>query len=88
MYWIFGVVFDDAVSFDAAEAMTCLRRDSRHFFWPINEQPIFRKMGWFKNERCPIAEHIARRALYLPSGVGLIEEEADISARALLEIAA
>ena len=45
-------------------------------------------MGWFANERCPNAERIARRGLYLPSGVGLTEEEADISARALLEIVA
>jgi perosamine synthetase len=89
IYWVFGVVLDDAVPFDAAEAMTCLKSkgvDSRHFFWPIHEQPVFRRMGWFTNERCPIAERIARRGLYLPSGVGLTEEEAEISARALLEI--
>ena len=60
--------------------------DSRHFFWPIHEQPVFRNRGWFMNECCPNAERIARRGLYLPSGVGLTEEEADISARALLEI--
>ena len=45
-------------------------------------------MGWFANERCPVAERIARRGLYLPSGVGLTEEEAEISACALLEIMA
>jgi perosamine synthetase len=60
--------------------------DSRHFFWPIHEQPVFRNRGWFMNERCPNAERIARRGLYLPSGIGLTEKEADISARALLEI--
>jgi perosamine synthetase len=89
IYWVFGVVLDDALSFDAAEAMARLKSkgvDSRHFFWPIHEQPVFQNRGWFKNERCPIAERIARRGLYLPSGVGLTEEEADISARALLEI--
>jgi perosamine synthetase len=91
IYWVFGVVLDDAVPFDAAEAMARLKSkgvDSRHFFWPIHEQPVFRRMGWFTNEHCPIAERIARRGLYLPSGVGLTEEEADTSARALLEIVA
>jgi perosamine synthetase len=89
IYWVFGVVLDDAVPFDAAEAMTRLKSkgvDSRHFFWPIHEQPVFRNRGWFMNERCPNAERIARRGLYVPSGVGLTEEEADISARSLLEI--
>ena len=41
----------------------------------------FQKRGWFINERCPNAERIARRGFYLPSGVGLTEEEADMSAQ-------
>jgi perosamine synthetase len=89
IYWVFGVVLDDELPFDAADAMTRLAArgvDSRHFFWPIHEQPVFRKKGWFTNEGCPNAERIARRGLYLPSGVGLTEEEAEISAHALLEI--
>src|SRR5258708_1557827 len=91
IYWVFGVVLDDALPFDAAEAMRRLMDkgvDSRHFFWPIHKQPVFRKKGWFVNERCPNAERIACRGLYLPSGVGLTEEEAEISARTLLEIVA
>jgi perosamine synthetase len=89
IYWVFGVVLDDAVPCDAAEAMAFLKSkgvDTRHFFWPIHEQPVFRNRGWFMNERCPNAERIARRGFYLPSGVGLTEKEADISAHALLEI--
>jgi perosamine synthetase len=91
IYWVFGVVLDDAVPGNAAEVMARLKSkgvDSRHFFWPIHEQPVFRNRGWFMNERCPNAERIARRGLYLPSGVGLTEEEAEISARTVLEIMA
>jgi perosamine synthetase len=91
IYWVFGVVLDDVLPFDAAEAMRRLTAkgvDSRHFFWPIHEQPAFRSKGLFMNECCPNAERIARRGFYLPSGVGLTEEEADISAHALLEITA
>ncbi|MFZ2142993.1 MAG: DegT/DnrJ/EryC1/StrS family aminotransferase, partial [Xanthobacteraceae bacterium] len=61
---------------------------SRHFFWPIHEQPVFQNRGWFMDEHCPNAERIARRGLYLPSGVGLTEDEAETSARTLLEIMA
>jgi perosamine synthetase len=91
VYWVFGVVLDDAVSFDAADVISRLRGkgiDCRHFFWPIHEQPVLRRKGWFANERCPVAERIARRGFYLPSGVGLTEEEADISAQSLKEILA
>jgi perosamine synthetase len=89
IYWVFGVILNDSVSFDAVEALARLRSmgvDGRHFFWPIHQQPVFRRKGWFANERCPVAERIARRGFYLPSGVGLTEEEADTSAAALLEI--
>jgi perosamine synthetase len=88
IYWVFGVVLDDALPFDAVEIMARLKNkgvDSRHFFWPIHEQPVFRKRGLFTNDRCPNAERIARRGFYLPSGVGLTEEEAETSACALLE---
>jgi len=91
IYWVFGVVLEDEVPFDAVEAMARLKAkgiDSRHFFWPIHEQPVFRRKGWFINEHCPVAERIARRGFYLPSGVGLTEDEADMSARALREILA
>jgi perosamine synthetase len=89
IYWVFGIVLDEAISFDAVEAMRRLKSkevDSRHFFWPLHEQPVFRNRGWFTNERCPNAERIARRGFYLPSGLGLTEEEADTAARALVEI--
>jgi perosamine synthetase len=91
IYWVFGVVLDDRVPFDATDAMHKLKQrgvDSRHFFWPMHEQPVFRNKGWFAGERCPNAERIARRGFYLPSGVALTEEEARTSAHALMEILA
>jgi perosamine synthetase len=89
IYWVFGVTLNDRVPFDAAGAMARLKSkgvETRHFFWPIHEQPVFRSKGWFTKEQCPVSERIARRGFYLPSGVGLTEQEAQESARALLEI--
>ena len=43
----------------------------RPFFYPMHLQPIFLKMGIFKNEKYPIAEMISKQGLYLPSGLGL-----------------
>ena len=39
VYWVFGVVLNDQVPFDAREAIARLRTkdvDARHFFWPMN----------------------------------------------------
>jgi len=43
----------------------------------MHEQPVFRKMGLFAHEFYPVAERIARRGFYIPSGVGLSEQQMD-----------
>ena len=89
LYWVFGVVLNDRVPFDAKEAIARLRAkgvDARHFFWPMHEQPVFRKLGLFANEHCPVAERISRRGFFLPSGIGTTRDEVDKSAAALKEI--
>ena len=80
IYWVFGVVLDDHVPFDAAEAMRRLAAQgvgTRPFFWPMHEQPVLRKMGLFAGEAYPNAERLARRGFYLPSGLSLTEPQID-----------
>lgn len=91
IYWVYGVVLDEHVPFDAVGAIAKLRAkgvDARHFFWPMHLQPVFRERGLFAGAHCPNAERIAQHGLYLPSGVGLTEAEADASAQALKAILA
>ncbi len=74
IYWVYPIVLDDRIGFDAAEAMDRLHRlgiGTRPTFFPIHEQPVFRKAGLFHGERYPHAERVARRGFYLPSGLGL-----------------
>lgn len=89
IYWVYGVVLRDEVPFDAKEAMSRLAKlgiGTRPFFWPIHEQPVFRRMGLFEGEKHPVAERIARRGFYLPSGMALTDEQIQRSAAALMEI--
>lgn len=88
IYWVYGVVLDDALPFDAEEAMARLRRlgvGTRPFFWPMHEQPVFRRMGLFAGERHPVAERLARRGFYLPSGLALTDQQIEQAAQALQE---
>jgi perosamine synthetase len=76
IYWVYGLVLDDEVPFDAKEAMQRLGKrgiGTRPFFWPMHEQPVFRKMGLFVDEKYPVAERIARRGFYIPSGLALTD---------------
>lgn len=91
VYWMFGVVLDDDVPFDAAEFAVRLRQrgvDSRPFFLGMHEQPALLERGLFNGERYPVAERLARRALYLPSGPELGEAELDRVADAVREVLA
>ena len=89
IYWVFGVVLGDGMPMDAAGAMARLGRlgiGTRPFFWPMHEQPVWRGMGLFAGERHPVAERLARRGFYLPSGMALTDAQIELSAGALREI--
>jgi perosamine synthetase len=89
IYWVFGVVLDDDLAIDAAEAMRRLAArgvGTRPFFWPMHEQPVFRKMGLFADEAYPNAERLARRGFYLPSGLALTDIQIEQVVAALQEI--
>jgi len=45
--------------------------DTRTFFVPMHEPPVFRKMGLFEGESCPVAEELARTGMYPPSSSSL-----------------
>lgn len=89
IYWVFGVVLDGGAPFDAEEAMRRLSErkvGTRPFFWPMHEQPVFRRMGLFEGERYPVAERLARRGFYIPSGLALTDGQMIEAACALAEV--
>jgi perosamine synthetase len=89
IYWVYGLVLEDGLSLDAEEAIRKLADNgvgARPFFWPIHEQPVFKKMGLFANESYPVAERLARRGFYIPSGLGLTDEQMDRVVQVMREI--
>lgn len=92
IYWVYGVVLSDTIApRDAAWCMKALGQrgiGTRPFFFPMHEQPVFRARGWYADERYPVAERLARRGLYLPSGLGLSDAEVDAVVAAVREVLA
>ena len=91
IYWVFAVVVDDAVPFDAEEAMRRLAAHgigTRPFFWSMHEQPVFRRMGLFDGVQCPVSERVARRGFYLPSGLAVSAAQQAEVARAVEAVVA
>ena len=78
IYWVYGLVLNEEVPFDALEVMQRLgayKIGTRPFFWPMHEQPVFQKMGLFLGGSYPASEKIARRGFYIPSGMALTDEQ-------------
>jgi perosamine synthetase len=78
IYWVYGIVLKEEIPMDARDLMRRLSErkvGTRPFFWPMHEQPVFRKKGLFSGESLPVAERLARRGLYLPSGLALTENQ-------------
>lgn len=89
IYWVYGIVLKDSVAFDAEEAMSRLGRNgiaTRPFFWPMHEQPVFLRMGMFAGESLPVAERLARRGFYIPSGLALTEAQIEEVAESLTKL--
>jgi perosamine synthetase len=89
IYWVYGLVLDDEVPFDAEQAMRrlgALGIQTRPFFWPMHEQPVLRRMGLFEGEHYAVAERLARRGFYLPSGLTLTAAQIDTVAAAVREM--
>lgn len=88
-WWVFGMVLDEGHPLDAAKVMAALAErgvGARPFFWPMHEQPVFRKMGLFEGLRLPVSEALARRGFYVPSGLALTRPQQELVARALFEV--
>ncbi len=91
VYWMYGIVISEETGMDAARlARELLDQgvETRPFFLGIHEQPALRNMDLFSGEAYPVAERLARQGLYLPSGLGLTEEQIDQVCNALHDVVA
>jgi perosamine synthetase len=88
-YWVFGIVLKENVPFNAETAMKKLAAEgigTRPFFYPMHLQPVLNKMGLFKGEHYPVSENLAERGFYIPSGLGMTEEQRAIAAEKVIEV--
>jgi perosamine synthetase len=86
VYWVYGVVLDEALELEAEEAIRRLAGSGigcRPFFCPMHQQPVLRARGLFHGERYPIAERLYRRGFYLPSGLALSASQMERVAEAV-----
>jgi perosamine synthetase len=89
IYWVYGLVLDEAHGIDAEEAMRRLGErgiGTRPFFCPMHQQPVLQRLGLFADDRHPVAERLYRQGFYVPSGMALAPAQMEQVAEALWAI--
>jgi perosamine synthetase len=81
VYWMYGIELDESTGFDAnnlAKKLMDQGIETRPFFLGIHKQPVFRKMGLFKELSLPTTEKLSKQGLYLPSGQAVTNEQIEV----------
>jgi perosamine synthetase len=79
IYWVFGIVAPEEKEKEKLlQYLTENGIGHRPFFWCMHEQPVFREKDFARNQHHPVAEHLARCGFYIPSGLGLSEDQQEI----------
>jgi perosamine synthetase len=90
IFWVYGIILKDELSLDADVAMKLLAKEgieTRPFFYPMHLQPVLIRKGFFIGEHYPVAEKLAQKGFYVPSGLALSDAQIQrvcLSLKALL----
>lgn len=87
VYWMYAVALPFYLeNADVINTLKLKGIEARPFFVGMHEQPVFKDRGLFKDESYPISEWYSRHGLYLPSGLGLTEEQIKTVSDAVAEV--
>ena len=89
VYWMYSIMIGDEFGMSRDDLMRKLGEkdiQTRTFFIPMHQQPVFRNMGLFEGESFPVAEELEKQGLYLPSSSGLAEEQIEHICQTIKEI--
>jgi perosamine synthetase len=93
VYWMFSLLIEDSFGLTKDEVMAELKAkgvDSRSFFYAMSVQPALKDEGpnapRLDGYR-PVSADLGRRGLYLPSGIGLTDDQVRLCAETLVSLA-
>lgn len=78
VYWMYAVLVEKNFGITRDELMEKLQDediDTRTFFIPVHQQPLFKDNKFYRLLSFPVARELSEKGLYLPSGLALSEEQ-------------
>ncbi|MBM3296996.1 MAG: DegT/DnrJ/EryC1/StrS aminotransferase family protein [Candidatus Aminicenantes bacterium] len=89
VYWMYAVLVEQSFGLSREEMASRLKErgvDTRTFFVPVHEQPVFQKDFLPGGESFPVSIALSRKGFYLPSGLALTPEQIDEVCRAVTDV--
>ena len=90
IFWVFGVLLKKNTNISRDQLVKKLLKHkihTRNFFYPMHKQKIFKKMKLFSaKERFINADYLSNNGFYLPSGLGILNQQIDFVGKTLLKI--
>jgi perosamine synthetase len=80
-FWVFPILLNDVSPMNAEKFQEILLArgiQTRRFFCPMHLQPLASKYDMKTDHQFPVADNLWDRGIYLPSGLGITEDEIDI----------
>lgn len=78
VYWMYSILIEEGFGLSRDELMMRLKKggvDTRTFFIPVHQQPLFKNKEEYRHLSFPIAEELSLKGLYLPSGLSLTQSQ-------------
>jgi len=76
IYWVIGILLKKGIKREKITAFLKKKGiETRPFFWPMSQQKVFKKMNFKFKKNFKISEDISKRGFYLPSGLGISDNE-------------
>jgi len=89
VYWMYAVLVEEEFGLSRDEFAARLKEagiDTRTFFVPVHEQPVFAKDKACPGRSFPISRELSKKGLYLPSGLALTRAQIRDICRAIHKI--
>jgi len=86
VYWMYSVLVEKEFGLSRDDLMAALKEmgvDTRSFFIPVHEQPVFAKARRWAAADFPVSTGLSRQGLYLPSGLALTPAQISAVCRAV-----
>ena len=86
VYWMYAVLIEKDFNLSRNDFMGRLKEqgiDTRTFFAPIDEQPVFSSNKFYQAGDYPVSRELSLKGLYLPSGLAITNQQIDIVCSAI-----